>query len=168
MGKYLNCWFLKLIRDTLCGFLILSTSLWVIGFACPPVYNFLTQWANYPKLPDLTECKIINKLERPSPNTEAYTVSIKIGDKKDGIYDVIFAAQDAYVSIYEVGTSTEIFQDDRNFLAKRFISKEGYREVEFKFDISVNHFQQGSQQFNIGNLSNEECPIEVFPLKRKK
>lgn len=150
------------------GFLILSLSLWILGFLFPGAYNLLTQWANSPKLPDLTECVITSILEPPSGNLEAYSVSIKVSDQKDGIYDVIFAAQDAFVSVYDPGTSKEIFQDDRNFLSKRFVSKDGQREFEFKFDVSINHKQQGTQPFKEGKLSDDECPLEVFPLRRKK
>jgi hypothetical protein len=168
MKKFCENWMFKVGRDTLFGFLVLSSSLWLLGAAYPAAYNFLTQWANSPKLPELAECKIASILDKPAKDLDAYKVVIKVADQKDGIYDIIFASQDAFVSVYEEGSSKQLFQDDRNFLSKRFVSKDGHRQMDFVFDVSIDHPQQGTQKFEVGKISLDECPIEVFPLRRKK
>ena len=140
--------------------------MYLIGLVSPWSYNQLTKWANAPSLPAIIECKIEDLQKSNHQDLSAYAFSITIEDPKDSVYDLVFMTNGPGVSIYEIGTKDDKFNDNRNVIIRRFISSERSRTQKFKFETYINHKEQGTIPFKTELLSIEECPADIAFKRR--
>lgn len=163
-----RCWLLKVSRDAIFGFVILGLALFLLGKAHPRFYNFITQWANAPELTDFKSCSVAEILDNKVPGLASYRIEVKVSDKTDSVHDLIFFVNGPGISVYEVGQKDKLFDDERNLVSHRFVSSERSREQTFRFDVTIEHKEQGTVPFSLGPLNEEECPVEVHDIRRKK
>lgn len=153
-----------LFIETFFAFSCLAIILYFLGNYCPKTYNFLTSWANNPKLSQVVKCEVISDpVLRHSDEILEMRSLIYVENHTEQKIDLFFITETSGVGIRSL-TNQAISNDETVVALRNIPFNEEIKsfEIIFEFNKESNFYEQFKNHKAHEIINRDNCPIEIL------